>query len=138
MLNLTALYVNYLVKDLGEVMSNSVNLSVHLVDKQPLYMCQDGLVEHTHQTTDNLNLTVGTWNVSGTSNAFEVADFTLLLQHTNLINFYHTNVDWFASLLLIELHNMNSLILITFLLYLKGAYVWQLPSFFHPRNTLNF
>ena len=138
MLNLTALYANYLVKDLGEVMRNSVNFTTCLVDKQPLYMCQDGLVEHVHQTTDNLNSVVSTWNVSGTSNAFEVADFTLLLQHTNLVNFYHINVDWFANLLFIELHNMNSLIFVTFFLYLKGAYVWQLLLCVKPRDILNF
>jgi cytochrome c biogenesis factor len=123
-LNLSALYSNYLVWDLGTVGTEVLTFSTCLFDKQHLVTCGDGLIERVVQWSDTTSFICSTWNISGTSNIFEVSDFLLVFNHTILTNTYFTNVDWYASTLLIELHNITNLVLITAALYAAFTYLW--------------
>ena len=122
-LNLSALYSNYLVWDLGTVGTEVLTFSTCLFDKQNLVTCGDGLIERVVQWSDTTSFICNTWNISGTSNIFEVSDFLLVFNHTILTNTYFTNVDWYASTLLIELHNITNLVLITAALYAAFTYL---------------
>lgn len=123
-LNLSALYSNYLVWDLGTVGTGVLTFSTCFFDKQHLFTCGDGLIERVVQWSDVSSFIGSTWNISGTSNIFEVSDFLLVFNHTTLTNTYFINVDWYSSTLLIELHNITNLVLVTASLYAAFAYLW--------------
>ena len=123
-LNLSALYSNYLVWDLGTVGTGVLTFSTCFFDKQYLVTCEDGLIERVVQWSDITSFIGSTWNISGTSNIFEVSDFLLVFNHTILTNTYFINIDWYSSTLLIELHNITNLVFITAGLYAVFTYLW--------------
>lgn len=127
-LNLTVLHSNYLIWDLGTVSTEVLTFRTCFYGKQPLVTCGDGLIERVIQWADVHNFVLGTWNISGTSNIFEVSDFLLIFNHTTLTNTYFINIDWYASTLLIELHNINNLTLVTLALYTTFISSWILSN----------
>ena len=137
-LNLTVLYSNYLVWEGGTVGTESFVLNTGFFEKQHLITCSDGLIERVVQWSDTHNFILGTWNISGTVNSFEVSDFLLTFNHTVLINNYFINLDWYVNTLLIELHNINNLVSATVALYGVFIYLWLLSNWRKQRGWIRY
>ena len=136
LLSFTAVYVNYLIWEYGTTPPNPVSLDSFLTEKHQSFIVQDGTVERVLQWYDVRYIIVGTWNISGLSNSFEISDFLLLLSHSTLVNFYYISLDWCYNNMFIEIHNINSLVLLTVLLCLNFLYTWKVTNRLTQTSTL--